>query len=51
MLNAKMYQMAIDYTYHVAVKYTKWPWNIPHGRKIYQISIEYLYHMAAKYTR
>jgi hypothetical protein len=42
----KIYQNGGKYTklapnYQMAIKYTKWPNNIPNGHKIYQMAIKY----------
>jgi predicted secreted protein len=37
----KIYQRTTNYTKRPYITYTKWPLNIPNGRKIYQMAVKY----------
>jgi hypothetical protein len=38
LITKKIYGLNI---YQMAMKYTKWPWNIPNGHEIYQMAMKY----------
>jgi hypothetical protein len=44
----KIYQMVTKYVYKMAIKYAKWPKNIPSGHKIYQ---HFPFQGSPKYTQ